>query len=98
MVMNLETVKLAASSLLLRSKLRVHHVSFGYHLVGNYSAYIKNKGKIELGNRVYLFSKPEGHSCKTALITENKDNREQGRLHNYRQQLFGSRCNDFCLR
>jgi acetyltransferase-like isoleucine patch superfamily enzyme len=73
MVMNLETVKLAASFLLLRSKLRVHHVGFGYHLVGNYSAYIKNKGKIELDNRVYLFSKPEGHSCKTALITENKD-------------------------
>jgi acetyltransferase-like isoleucine patch superfamily enzyme len=73
MIMNLENARLAASSLLLRLKLRVHHVRFGYHLVGNYGVYIKNRGKIELGNKAYLFSKPEGHSCKTALITSNKD-------------------------
>jgi acetyltransferase-like isoleucine patch superfamily enzyme len=73
MVMNLETANLAASTLLLRLKLRAHHVRFGWRLVGNYGAYIKNKGKIELGNRVCLLSKPEGHNCKTALITENKE-------------------------
>lgn len=73
MIMNSEILELAASSLLLRLKLKMHRVRFGSHLVGNYSAYIKNKGKIELGNRVYLLSKPEGHSCRTGLITSNKD-------------------------
>ncbi len=73
MASNFEKAKLASSSLLLRLKLKMHHVNFGNRLIGDYDVYIKNKGKIELGNRASLLSRPEGHSCRTAFITSNKD-------------------------
>jgi acetyltransferase-like isoleucine patch superfamily enzyme len=50
--------------------LRIHHVSYGKKLRGNHCK-IKNKGKIELGNHVFLHSYPDGVSCRTALLAHS---------------------------
>lgn len=48
--------------------LRIHRVSYGKQLRGN-SCLIKNKGRIKLGNKVFLHSYPDGALFKTALLT-----------------------------
>jgi acetyltransferase-like isoleucine patch superfamily enzyme len=52
--------------LLLHIQLRVHGVSYGRKLRGN-PCVIRNKGKIELGNNVFLNSYPDGELYRTGL-------------------------------
>ena len=51
---------------LLHLQLRLHGVSFGKKLRGN-PCIIRNKGKIELGNSVFLNSYPDGELFRTGL-------------------------------
>jgi len=53
-------------------KLILNRVEFNYKVLGN-SFYIKNKGKICLGQSVYLHSYPDGSSHRTALSTYFSD-------------------------
>lgn len=49
-------------------KLKLHGVQFRFRVLGN-SFFIKNKGKIILGEKVSLHSYPDGSSFRTALNT-----------------------------
>ncbi len=51
----------------LHIKLRIHGVVYGNHLRGN-GCQIKNKGKIELGDNVWLFSYSRGQLYKSGLF------------------------------
>jgi acetyltransferase-like isoleucine patch superfamily enzyme len=53
---------------LLHIQLHLHNVSFGKKLRGN-PCIITNKGKIELGNIVFLNSYPDGELFRTGLMT-----------------------------
>ena len=53
--------------LLLHIQLRRHRVIYGKKLRGN-PCIIRNKGKIELGNGVFLNSYPDGELYKTGLL------------------------------
>jgi acetyltransferase-like isoleucine patch superfamily enzyme len=57
--------------LLLHIQLKLHGVVYGKKLRGNLCI-VKNKGKIELGNHVYLDSRPDGESYKTGLFAHLK--------------------------
>ena len=59
-------------------------------LVGNFGAQNKEQGQIELGNTVYLLSKP-----RRTWLQNCYNNLEQGILYNNRQQLSELRCSDF---
>lgn len=52
----------------LHIRLRIRRVSYGKDLRGN-ACLIKNKGRIELGNHVFLHSYPDGALFRTALLT-----------------------------
>jgi acetyltransferase-like isoleucine patch superfamily enzyme len=53
--------------LLLHIQLRMHGVNYGKKLRGNLCI-IKNQGKIEIGNKVFLNSFPDGELFKTGLL------------------------------
>ena len=53
---------------LLHLVLKIHKVSYGKKLRGN-SCLIKNRGRIKLGNHIFLHSYPDGTLRKTALLT-----------------------------
>ena len=57
----------ALELLLLHLQLRMHGVIYGKNLRGNLCI-IKNKGKIKLGNHVFLNSYPDGELFKTGLL------------------------------
>jgi acetyltransferase-like isoleucine patch superfamily enzyme len=61
----------AFNRIILHLKLRLHGVRYGSSLRGN-NCVIKNKGRIEIGDRVLLNSCPGGDIFRTGLLTHNK--------------------------
>ena len=63
---NASSIPVAFRLLLLHIQLRLHSVSYGKKLRGN-PCIIRNKGRIELGNGVFLNSYPDGELFRTGL-------------------------------
>ena len=61
----------AFNRIILHLKLRLHGVRYGSSLRGN-NCVIKNKGRIEIGDRVSLNSCPGGEMFRTGLLTHFK--------------------------
>jgi acetyltransferase-like isoleucine patch superfamily enzyme len=66
-LLHIRLVPQAFGLFLLHIQLRLHRVSYGRKLRGNLCI-IRNKGKIELGNNVFLNSYPDGELFKTGLM------------------------------
>ena len=62
----------AFNRIILHLKLRLHGVRYGSSLRGN-NCVIKNKGRIEIGDRVSLNSYPGGEMFRTGLLTHFKN-------------------------
>ena len=91
----------AFNRIILHLKLRLHGVRYGSSLRGN-NCVIKNKGRIEIGNRVSLNSCPGGEMFRTGLLTHftnavikigNDRNLNGTFIHSRKKVVIG----DYCL-